>query len=289
SPSRWNNLWLDGILLFLALTFVARPAAVWLGTLGMGFEAKERHFMCWAGLRGAVPIVLATYPMAAGLPVGQEVFSLVFFAVILSVGIQGSTLGVLARRLALSTPSRPEPRYGLELVTMAHSDLELIVVDLPDPKGRPGPRIRDLTLPPGAILNLVTRGDEVVAPSGNTRLLGWDQVTVLAHTKDEADVRSALLEPFERSAAPEEPETRTIDAKPTEPPGVRGDEPLRDHVVLLGHGDVGSVLARFLRLREIPFIVIEQDYTTVVALRGQGMHVLHGHGEDPDLLRRAGI
>src|SRR5690606_34640924 len=81
SPSRWNNLWLDGILLFLALTFVARPAAVWLGTLGMGFEAKERHFMCWAGLRGAVPIVLATYPMAAGLPVGQEVFSLVFFAV----------------------------------------------------------------------------------------------------------------------------------------------------------------------------------------------------------------
>lgn len=288
-PSQWSNLWLDGIVLFLALTFVARPAAVWLGTLGMGFEAKERLFMSWAGLRGAVPIVLATYPMAAGLPAGQDVFNLVFFAVILSVGVQGSTLGVLARRFGLSTPSRPQPRYGLELVTMAHSDLDLVVVDLPDPKGRPGPRIRDLTLPPGAMLTLVTRGDEVVAPTGNTRLLGWDQVTVLAHAKDEADVRSALLEPFDRPLAAEEPETHAIATKPAESSGTGGDGPFRDHVVLLGHGDVGSVLTRFLRLREIPFVVIEQDYTTAMALRGQGVRVLHGHGEDPELLGQAGI
>src|SRR5690606_37377535 len=81
-PSRWGHLWIDGIVLFFTLTFVARPAAVWLGTLRMGFEAKERHFMCWAGLRGAVPIILATYPMAAGMPAGQDLFHLVFFAVI---------------------------------------------------------------------------------------------------------------------------------------------------------------------------------------------------------------
>lgn len=285
-PSQWSTLWLDGIVLFSALTLVARPAAVWLGTLGMGFEAKERLFMSWAGLRGAVPIVLATYPMAAGIPAGQDVFNLVFFAVILSIGIQGSTLGVLARRFALSTPSRPQPRYGLELVTMALSELDLFVVDLPDPKGRPGPRIRDLTLPPGAMLTLVTRGDEVVAPTGNTRLLGWDQVTVLAHANDEADVRLALLEPFDRTVAPKEPETL---AEPAEVAQVRADGPLRDHVVLLGHGDVGSVLTRFLRLREIPFVVVEQDHTTAMALRGQGVHVLQGLGEDPDLLRRAGI
>ena len=288
-PSQWSSIWLDGIVLFLALTLVARPAAVWLGTVGMGFEAKERLFMSWAGLRGAVPIVLATYPMAAGIPAGQDVFNLVFFAVILSVGIQGSTLGVLARRFTLSTPSRPQPRYGLELVTMAHSDLDLVVVDLPDPKGQPGPRIRDLSLPPGAIVTLVTRGDEVVAPTGNTRLLGWDQVTVLAHAKDDADVRSALLEPFERPAVQEESGKRAVEAKPTGSPAVAGDGPLRDHVVLLGHGDVGSVLTRFLRLREIPFVVIEQDHTTVMALRGQGVRVVHGHGEDPDLLVRAGI
>lgn len=288
-PSQWSSLWFDGVVLFLVLTFVARPAAVWLGTLGMGFTAKERHFMSWAGLRGAVPIVLATYPMAAGIPAGQDVFNIVFFAVILSVAIQGSTLGTLARRFGLSTPSRPPPRYGLELVTMAHSDLDLFVVDLPDPRGRPGPRIRDLALPPGAMLTLVTRGDEVVAPTGNTRLLGWDQVTVLAHAKDEADVRAALLEPFDRPVAPEEPETRALDVKAGESPRPGTDESLREHVVLLGHGDVGSVLTRFLRLREIPFVVIEQDHTTVMALHDQGVRVLHGDGEDPDLLERAGV
>lgn len=288
-PSQWSSLWLDGIMVFVALTLVSRPAAVWLGTLGMGFTAKERHFMCWAGLRGAVPIILATYPMAAGIPSGQDVFNLVFFAVVLSVGVQGSTLGVLARRFELATPSRPQPRYGLELVTMAHSDLDLVVVDLPDPKGRPGPRIRDLTLPPGAMLTLITRGDEVVAPNGNTRLLGWDQVTVLAYAKDEADVRSALLGPFDRPVAADEPETRAVDAQPAESSRGGGDGPPRDHVVLLGHGDVGSVLTRFLRLRQLPFVVIEQDATTAMALRDQGVRVLHGAGEDPELLDQAGI
>lgn len=288
-PSQWSSLWLDGIVLFAALTLVARPVAVWLGTLGMRFGVKERSFMCWAGLRGAVPIVLATYPMAAGLSAGQDVFNLVFFAVIMSVAVQGSTLGVLARRLGLSTPSRPQPRYGLELVTMAHSDLDLIVVDLPDPKGRPGPRIRDLALPPGAILTLITRGHEVVAPNGNTRLLGWDQVTVLARPADEVDVRAALLDPFDRPIGSDEPGRRGNHPEQAEPEASASDEPPRGHVVLLGHGGVGSVLAALLRQREIPFVVIEQDHTVVRALQRRGVRVLQGHGEDPDLLDRAGI
>lgn len=288
-PSQWSNLWLDGIALFVVLTFVARPAAVWLGTFGMGIMAKERLFMSWAGLRGAVPIILATYPMAAGIPVGQDVFNLVFFAVVLSVGIQGSTLGALASLFGLSTPSRPQPRYGLELVTMAHSDMELVVVDLPDPKGRPGPQIRDLTLPPGAMLTLVTRGDKVIAPTGNARLLGWDQVTVLAYARDEDDVRAALLDPFDRPVTTDEPEAHASDAAPPLIPGSKDDGQICNHVVLLGHGDVGSVLTRFLRLREIPFVVIEQDYTTAMTLRNQDVHVLHGHVEDPELLDQAGI
>lgn len=288
-PSQWSSLWLDGVVLFLVLTLVARPIAVWLGTPGMRFAVKERLFMSWAGLRGAVPIVLATYPMAAGLPSGQDVFNLVFFAVVLSVGIQGSTLGKLARQFGLSTPSRPQPRYGLELVTMAHSDLDLVVVDLPDPQGRPGPRIRDLTLPPGAILTLITRGEEVVAPTGNTRLLGWDQVTVLAHSKDEEEVRAALLEPFERTESQVERAARVEENQPAEAEGEDDEQPLSDHVVLLGHGDVGKVLSRFLNARQMPFVVIEQDATIVTALRASGVRVLQGHGEDPELLDKAGI
>ncbi len=286
-PSQWSTLWINGIILFLVLTFIARPAAVWLGTFGMKLGTRERHFMCWAGLRGAVPIVLATYPMAAGLPIGEEVFNLVFFAVLLSISMQGSTLGTLARRLGLSEPARPQPRYGLELVAMAHSDLDLFVIDLPGPQGRPGQRIRDLALPPRALITLVTRGREVVAPTGHTRLLGWDQVTVLARAEDEEEVRAALLQPFERPVEPEEPTTRVLDVEPTLSPRAADAGPRK--TILLGHGRVGAVLADFLRRRRLPFIVIEQDLTTVDGLRRAGVPVIHGEGGKPAVLESAGI
>jgi len=193
-PRQWANLWLEGVVLFLVLTFVARPAAVWLGTLGMRLGTKRKLFISWAGLRGAVPIILATYPTAAGMAVGEDVFNLVFFVVILSVAIQGSTLNLVAKRLHLSSRSRPKPLYNLELVTMAESDMDLIVVDIPGPQGKPGPQISELKLPAGSVITLITRGEEVVVPKGSTRLQGWDQVTVLAHVADEAAIRAVLTE-----------------------------------------------------------------------------------------------
>lgn len=287
-PGQWGGMWMQGVVLFLVLTFVARPLAVWIGTLGMGFGTRDRLFMSWAGLRGAVPIVLATYPMAAGLPAGETVFNLVFFAVLLSISFQGSTLAPLARRLGLSMPSRRQPRYGLELVTMAHSDLDLIVVDLPGPEGRPGPRIRDLVLPPGALITLVSRGNGVVAPTGNARLLGWDQVTILARPRDEADVRAALLEPFERGPEGEDHAAKVLDSAPPGPPPVR-DGPIRGHAVVLGHGRVGSVLAGFLKQRDHPFVVVEQDRMIARALLRGDVRVIEGSGDDPAVLDRAGI
>ncbi|MGI5860714.1 MAG: potassium/proton antiporter [Myxococcales bacterium] len=196
-PSQWIDLWQKGVVLFLVISLVARPVAVFLGTIGMRIPSREKTFVAWAGLRGAVPIVLATYPAAAGLSVGTEVFNLVFFAVILSVAVQGSTMGAFAKLLKLSTPSRPTPAHSLELITMAESDMDLFVVDLPDPQGAKGPRIRDLRLPDGAVITLISRGRDILVPRGNTPLEGWDQVTILAHAKDADAVRKALLEPFE--------------------------------------------------------------------------------------------
>lgn len=200
-PHQWADLWLQGIVLFLVLTFVARPTAVWLGTLGMKLGVKNKLFISWAGLRGAVPIILATYPIAAGMAVGQDIFNLVFFVVILSVAFQGSTLGLVARRLNLSTRSRPKPLYNLELVTMAKSDMDLIVVDIPGPEGQQGPLISELKLPQGSVITLITRGKDVVVPKGSTRLQGWDQVTVLAHVQDEALIRGALTGRSETAGA----------------------------------------------------------------------------------------
>ena len=195
-PRQWREIWFEGMLLFLVLTFVARPFAVWLGTLGMRLGFKEKVFISWAGLRGAVPIVLATYPAVAGIAVGDEVFNLVFFAVLLSVAVQGSTLGILARWLKLTVPARPQPLFNLELVTMAASDLDMIVIDLPGPQGLPGPTIASLDLPAGAVIALITRGRDLVVPKGSTQLQGWDQVSVLAHAGEEEAIRSTLLGAF---------------------------------------------------------------------------------------------
>lgn len=203
-PTLWPDLWLGGTLIFLILTFVSRPLAVFVGTVGMGLGVKEKLFAAWAGLRGAVPIVLATYPAAAGMAVGEEIFNLVFFAVILSILVQGSTLGGVANLLKLAAPSRPQPLFNLELLTMAHTDYDLVVVDLPDPRGAEGPRIRDLELPEGAVIVLITRGPEVVLPKGNTHIQGWDHVTVLAHAPDEEVVREALIAPFMATVAARE-------------------------------------------------------------------------------------
>ncbi len=195
-PHQWAALWLDGILLFSALTLVARPFAVWLGTVGMGIGWRNKIFIAWAGLRGSVPIVLATYPAAAGFAIGQDIFNLVFFAVLLSIAIQGSTLGLLARLLHLTVPARPSPMFNLELVTMTESDFDLIVVDLPGPQGVVGPKIAELRLPAGSVIILITRTKDLVVPKGATHLQGWDQVTVLVHAKDQETVRSVLMSAF---------------------------------------------------------------------------------------------
>ncbi len=199
NPHEWAPLWPKGLLLFAALTFVARPVAVGLGTLGMRLPWRERVFIAWAGLRGSVPIVLATYPAAAQMPLGHEVFNLVFFAVLLSIAIQGSTLGPLARRLGLMSCARPKPLFSLELISLSRSDYDLVTVDLAGPDGAPGPHISELRLPAGAVITLIARGKEIITPTGSTQLRGWDRVTVLAHANEGEQIREVLLNALPRA------------------------------------------------------------------------------------------
>jgi potassium/hydrogen antiporter len=100
-PHQLVEVILPGLAVVVVLLFVARPVAVWLSTLLQDFDRRERVLLGWAGLRGAVPIVLATYPQAAGLPESRTIFNAVFFVVVASALIQGPTLEPLARRLGL--------------------------------------------------------------------------------------------------------------------------------------------------------------------------------------------
>ena len=109
-------------------------------------------------------VIPCTFPAAAGY-----VASTIGTAVILSILIQGSTLGPIAKWLGLSEPARPRALFSLEMITKAQSDYDIVVIDLPGPEGTPGPRIRDLRLPEGAIITLISRAGEVVLPKGETR------------------------------------------------------------------------------------------------------------------------
>jgi cell volume regulation protein A len=104
-PSQLGGVLVRGTLLALIVAFVARPAAAFLGTVRTGFSVRERILLGWAGLRGGVPVVLATFPVIDHIPRSLEFFNLVFFAVVVSTLIQGATVAPVARRLGLIRPA----------------------------------------------------------------------------------------------------------------------------------------------------------------------------------------
>jgi len=190
-PHEFAKIWIPGVGVFLVLTFVARPIAVWLSTMGAGFKNKEKLFISWAGVRGAVPIVLATYPAAAGIQGGGDVFNIVFFAVALSVMVQGATIGKFADLLGLSRKARAKPRQAMELITFQESDLELCELTA---EGVPGAKalVSDLALPNGATITMVNRNEQIIAPRGSTEIVPGDVLYVLTRTDDRDAVARAI-------------------------------------------------------------------------------------------------
>ncbi|HEY8584371.1 MAG TPA: potassium/proton antiporter, partial [Capillimicrobium sp.] len=113
-PSTLMDYWLEGTILALIIVFVARPLATFLTATPFGFTPREQVAMGWAGLRGAVPVVLAIFPVIAGVPGSDELFNIVFFAVVISTILQGVTFVPLARRLGVTTSEPALPTRLLE-------------------------------------------------------------------------------------------------------------------------------------------------------------------------------
>jgi cell volume regulation protein A len=109
-PSQLGGVAVEGTVLALILVFVARPVATLVATAIGGFNLRERALLAWAGLRGAVPVVLATFPVISGVAHGLDLFNIVFFAVLLSTLLQGATFEAVARRLGVTVPDAPEPK-----------------------------------------------------------------------------------------------------------------------------------------------------------------------------------
>jgi cell volume regulation protein A len=168
-----------GLALALALAFVARPLAVaaLLAPFRPGW--RESVFVSWVGLRGAVPIVLATYPVLRGIPSGDELFHLVFFVVVVNGLVPGATVGAVARWLGIARAAAPPAPASLELVSLREFPGEFIWYLVHPVSAVAGACVRDLSLPEGCLVVLLLRGEQVVVPRGSTQLEAGDQVCAL--------------------------------------------------------------------------------------------------------------
>lgn len=178
-PSKFPDIWLYGVILFLIITFIARPVTVFLATYFSKLSIKENIFLSWSGIRGTVPIILATYPIVAGIDPQHQIFNIVFIAVILSILFQGTTIGKLADILKLNNKKKIDVKHLMELVTLHNIDYELIEIFIDDEIYEGGCKISDLNLPLNTTITMINRNNEIIAPSGQTTILPGDVLFVL--------------------------------------------------------------------------------------------------------------
>lgn len=171
----------------------ARPLAVLTSLIGSGLGIREKLLISWAGLRGAVPIVLATFPMTAGVAQAETIFNLVFFVVITSVLLQGRSLTRVARWLKLDRPLGPRTRMPLEFdrteQSLRTSMVEAIVA--PD-SAAAGKTILQLRLPSGLLVAMIQRHGEYLVPNGGTEFQPGDVVLMLGEREALESARRLL-------------------------------------------------------------------------------------------------
>lgn len=191
-PSHLLPVAATGILIAVILIFVARPVSVFITLMFSKFDFRDKLMISWVGLRGATPIVLATFPLLAGIPQSDTIFNIVFFVVLVSVVLQGSTLITAARLLKLTTPLVTKPQYPFELVS--HSDIrnELVEIAVPAGSSAINRQIVNLGLPDDSLIVLISRGDEIVVPNGNTIINEGDTLLVLAEKDALEAIRAGL-------------------------------------------------------------------------------------------------
>jgi cell volume regulation protein A len=180
-PTQLGAVAVKGTVLALVMMFLARPAAVALATLPFAYRWRERVILGWAGLRGAVPVVLATFPVIAGVPTSTEFFNIAFFAVLLSTLVQGSTFEPLARGLRLTTSEPALPRPLAESGTIRRLGAEVLEYQIAEDDAIVGARVRDLGLPRDAVVNVIVRDERAIPPRGSTRLRAGDELHVLVN------------------------------------------------------------------------------------------------------------
>ena len=181
----------QAFLIALILTFVARPIAVFLTTFPFKRSLKEKLMISWVGLRGAAPIVLATFPLTENVPHAMEIFNIVFFVVIISVLLQGTTIPYFAKLLKVDAPLEVNHDSVLEYGGK-DSNNKMIEFTVADNAEAAGKQLFELNLPQGALVSLIYKNGEYIIPTGSTTIEPCDVLFVLMDKTKETQVRKII-------------------------------------------------------------------------------------------------
>lgn len=193
-PSHLVPLIGAGLLITLFLMVVARPVSVILCLLPFNLSLPKKIMVSWVGLRGSVPIILATFPFTAGLPQADVYFNVVFFVVIASVFIQGTSIPIVSKMLKLDAPFMDRRPYPIEFEKVDGIDADLNDLIVPYNSEAIGKTIRDLNVPEKCLVMLISRNDKFVIPAGSTVIQGGDVLLVLANAEDYSVLHNTIAQ-----------------------------------------------------------------------------------------------
>ncbi|SFE90000.1 potassium/proton antiporter [Alteribacillus iranensis] len=203
----WQVVW-TGLLLSVCLMFIARPIAVFLSTIKMGYTIREKLFLSWAGLRGAVPIVLATYPIVAGVENSSVYFNIVFFIVLTSALLQGASISWVAEKLSLTGEKKKFPYHSLELLTIGNADAKLVEFHVTEKTTMKGKKIKELPLPGDTAVNALVRDGDVTPITDDTMIEEGDLLYILVSNKHKEELKVMLGTKKEKTRKEEKAEAR---------------------------------------------------------------------------------
>lgn len=188
NPSELGSIAGEGVLIAAVVMFVARPVAAYASTLPWGFDLRQATLVGWAGLRGAIPIVLATFAVIEGVDDSRVFFNIVFFVVLASTLIQGATLDPLARQLGLTSDEPALSRSLHEVGTIRRLGAEVLEFPVGHDDAIVGRVVNQLMLPRDALVSVVVRGEEALLPRGSTGIEGGDRLHILVREPARATV-----------------------------------------------------------------------------------------------------
>ncbi|MEZ4969796.1 MAG: potassium/proton antiporter [Flavobacteriaceae bacterium] len=169
-----------GLLISLFLIVVARPISVFLSLIFFKMRMKRRFYISWVGLRGAVPIVFATYPLLAGIDKANMIFNIVFFISVTSILIQGTTLSVVAKWLNVAIPEKAKRLSPTDLLFSENPKTTMREILVGPECFATNKKIVELGFPKNAIIAMIKRGDKYITPNGSTKIELDDTLIVLA-------------------------------------------------------------------------------------------------------------